>query len=93
MGLDVSFDGKKAVDNGMLVELYRPGYLDEINADYPASARNFMYLLHVPDSGGICTDVEITDDGSFIVRANKWGHVYEPLTTWLKQHEIEWGEF
>ena len=39
-----------------------------------------------------CVDVQV-NDGTLIVRANKWGNTYWPLTEWLHSKGIEWGEF
>lgn len=30
---------------------------------------------------------------SLVVRANKWGNTYDPLTAWLRTNNIEWSEF
>ena len=37
----------------------------------------------------------VNDEGldTYIVRANKWGRTYKPLTEWLTYNAIEWSEF
>lgn len=32
-------------------------------------------------------------DIDIVVRANKWGSTYAPLTEWLKANNITWSEF
>ena len=37
----------------------------------------------------------VNDEGldTCIVRANRWGMTYKPLTEWLTYNAIEWSEF
>jgi len=41
------------------------------------------------------TDHYVSNDGvrNIVVRANKWGRTYYPLTAWLTANNIPWEEF
>ena len=61
----------------------QPGYLDWLYAKEPCVRVPGMEHW-VEDNGG---------GDNIVVRANKWGHTYAPLTQWLKANNIEWDEF
>lgn len=98
MGLDISFDRKKALAAGIEVQITTRGTEDEIlAASINEDPEGYLYLtelvtlVRVP---GMKAWVE--DDGYkdyFAVRANKWGRTYTPLTNWLKTHDIPWDEY
>ena len=94
MGLDISFDRKKALDAGlMLVQTVNdpePGEHMADNADYLKWAAEPIECVMVPG----CNHMVVNDGvNGIIVRANKWGITYAPLTTWLKANNITWDEF
>lgn len=99
MGLDVAFDRAQAIEAGLEVFVDTHGTHEDIahaeqdphgDPDYLAWLKEESEYIRVP---GIEL-VTHTDSGDrIIVRANKWGQVYGPLTTWLTTHNINWEEF
>ena len=99
MGLDIAFNRKAAIKAGMVVERQSCGTEIEIadaKRNFPEDTEYIEYLkqtcevIRVPGStlmenGGVDPDI--------VVRANKWGRNYEPLTQWLKANNIKWSEF
>ncbi len=93
MGLDIGFNRAAAIAAGMEFKtIPNDGVFDEDDApDYIEWCKASTNCIKVPD-----TDWYISDDGvgeSIVVRANKWGSSYAPLTAWLTKHNIEWSEF
>ena len=99
MGMDISFNKKKALAAGIVIEHKQNGTKQEILdaiahsdcTEYIAWLKASIEVFKIPETeryvevcGGIV---------NYIVRANKWGHTYAPLTTWLKKHGINWSEF
>lgn len=91
MGLDVSFNRKAALEAGLVLQQSSYTYFnygpnnEEIPVEVPET------IIAVPGC-----DHFVADDGneeSIIVRANKWGRTYAPLTEWLKANNISWEEF
>ena len=98
MGLDISFDRKKALAAGIEVQITTRGTEDEILAaaenEDPEGYSYLTELVTFVRVQGMNAWVE--DDGyedCFVVRANKWGRTYAPLTNWLKAHDIPWDEY
>jgi hypothetical protein len=98
MGLDISFNRKKALAAGIEVQISTRGTQDEILAaflnDDPAGYSYLAELITLVRVPGMKSWIE--DDGYedyFAVRANKWGRTYTPLTNWLKAHDIPWDEY
>ena len=98
MGLDISFDRKKALAAGIEVQITTRGTEDEILAasenEDPEGCSYLTELVTLVRVPGMKSWVE--DDGYedfFAVRANKWGRTYSPLTNWLKAHDIPWDEY
>lgn len=99
MGLDIAFDRAAALAAGLQTSRARNGTDIDI-AEAKAAEDDPAYIeylereeehIHVPYTGK-----HVTNDGvdpHIVVRANKWGQVYGPLTTWLKANNIEWSEF
>jgi hypothetical protein len=90
MGLDVSFNTKKALEAGLVIKrVYecRAGWRKNgyIGPDV------ILDVLEVPGTD-ICVEADVMVE-NIVVRANKWGRVYEPLTYWLKTKDIAWAEF
>jgi hypothetical protein len=79
MGLDVAFYRKQAISEGMKSKVERNGTDEDIDR-----------FIRVPGMNHWVEDVGVDQ---VIVRANKWGHTYEPLTNWLKVNNIGWSEF
>ena len=94
MGLDIAFNRKAALDAGLVLEMVQNGSEGESCSDDPefnAWLQETTECVHVP----YC-DHLVSNDGSvtdIIVRANKWGRTYEPLTQWLMLNNIPWTEF
>ena len=99
MGMDVAFNRKAALKAGLVVftdkvgteesiaqaegeEGNYPGYLE-----YLSREREYVQVPNAFHS--------IENDGvdEIVVRANKWGASYAPLTEWLKANNITWSEF
>lgn len=105
MGLDIAFSRSKAVAagikltkscNGTAAQIREAiamagesdGYMDHSYVDYLSRENT---LIEVPYS-----DHYVQDDGTkaeIVVRANRWGSTYAPLTQWLKENDITWTEF
>jgi hypothetical protein len=98
MGLDISFNRKQAENAGMEFSLRRNASLKTIadaigdpDTGYLEWLKSSTNYLKVPNS-----EHYVSDDGDpacIIVRANKWGITYKPLTDWLTANRIEWHEF
>ena len=98
MGLDISFDRKKALAAGIEVQITTRGTEDEIlAASENEDPEGYSYLaelvtlVRVPGM-----EAWVEDDGyedCFAVRANKWRRTYAPLTNWLRSHDIPWDEY
>lgn len=99
MGLDISFDRAKALAAGMEVRTVRNGddHDFQIVQEYESDPEYIQWLQEssecviIPFTGALVTNDGVGD--TIIVRANKWGSNYLPLTLWLKHHNIEWDEF
>lgn len=99
MGLDISFDRSEAVAAGMEFKTVRNGddHDYQIAQEYDSDPAYISWLQEssecviIPFTGALVANDGIGD--TIIVRANKWGNNYLPLTRWLKYHNIEWGEF
>lgn len=99
MGLDISFDRAKALAAGMEVRTVRNGDDHDYTTalEYESDPEYIQWLQEssecviIPLTGALVTNDGIGD--TIIVRANKWGRNYLPLTRWLKHHNIEWDEF
>jgi len=106
MGLDITFSRQEAIDCGFTFEMARNGSDEQIK-EYLAEAEREEYydegyydwlhteieLINIPH-----TSISLINDGTTtsqncIVRANKWGPAYLPLTTWLKINRVEWQEW
>ena len=102
MGLDIAFDKELALKAGLVTHKERNGCEQSIKQamndplaedDYKAWLQAEITVLHVPNTD-ITTEVYAdTEDPRFIVRANKWGSIYKPLTTFLTEANIPWEEF
>lgn len=97
MGLDIAFSRAAALGAGCTIEVSRIGTDREADAalaegDHMMAVyyRTTQHLLKVP---GIEWHLDAGCGEDCVVRANKWGVVYAPLTAWLKSHGIEWTEF
>ena len=105
MGLDLAFNREQAIAAGMEVSSQRNGTDGEIQEtlsrfyegyDEQAEPRlfwleSYQYLVRIPDE-----DFWLVDSGNkdrVIVRANKWGESYEPITQFLTDNNIQWSEF
>ena len=97
MGLDIAFNREKALAAGLVLSKMANGTEDSIahaqtceDTDYLEWLQREEEVVHVPG-----TNMVVVNDGvdSIVIRANKWGQIYEPMTTWLKANNIEWTEF
>lgn len=93
MGLDIAFNRKEAEKAGLEFELIpNNGTYDEgDDPEYIRWCQDSEECIKVPgcdhytSNSGTGTDV--------VVRANKWGSTYYPLTEWLVANGIKWSEF
>lgn len=103
MGMDIAFNREQAVAAGIEQASLRNADDAEIaraEADEADGMPNQPGYIEWLKSSNDCVRVPgmdwwVEDDGAseqFVVRANKWGRTYEPLTDWLKAHGIEWIE-
>ena len=98
MGLDIAFSRELALKAGIEVQLFQNGTdaaVEEAreNGDYGYAAWLSNVREHVRVPG---MDYWVDSEGSdtdFVVRANKWGSTYAPLTQWLAANNIDWTEF
>ena len=98
MGLDISFNRSEAVAAGMEFKTVRNGddYDYHFAQDYGSDPTYISWLQEssecviIPFTGALVTNDGIGD--TIVVRANKWGRNYLPLTLWLKHHNIEWDK-
>ena len=99
MGLDVSFDRQKALAAGLQTKIVRNGSDSDLqmavkigeDEDYIQWLQESSECVIIPFTEAFATNDGVGD--RIIVRANKWGRNYLPLTLWLKHHNIEWDEF
>ena len=104
MGLDIAFSRKKAIKAG--IELRKREHPSQAIAEareafeYSGSVIDAGYLEYLSRTRTLMavpyTDHCVQDDGTdeeIIVRANKWGNTYGPLTKWLSEKKIGWTEF
>ena len=82
MGLDVSFERRAAIKAGLKIEIS----WDDITNDEEE-------LVAIPDCDHYVANGAADGSDFIIVRANKWGRSYEPLTNWLTANGISWDEF
>lgn len=99
MGLDLYFNKQKAIaaglrlvteTNGTAEEIARAKQQTDADADYLDWLKEECQVIDVPNSEYRVVAIDCGDD--LVVRANKWGNVYAPLTTWLKSKDISWDE-
>jgi hypothetical protein len=98
MGLDISFNREEAIKAGMETSAMRNGSdasiqlaeEDEADGRYLEWLYEVQQVIRVPGM-----EHWVNDEGldTYIVRANKWGMTYKPLTEWLTYNAIEWSEF
>ena len=98
MGLDIAFRKDLALKAGLEIFNQPNGSPEEIAAaladgdlEHHAWLNQRSAVFHVPNANHlVCVDV---GEDHLIVRANQWGHTYEPLTRRLTEHNINWDEF
>ena len=99
MGLDVAFNRAAATAAGMRFQEIPNGTAEENAAASPETdGRGYCDWLKESD---LCIQVDgmeyWTDGGrdpeEIVVRANKWGNTYHPLTKFLEANGIPWTEF
>lgn len=104
MGLDISFNLEAAVLAGMTIIKEITGTEEEIEAaeilyslDTANVVEEYLDYLKSEITLGSITNHPYTFsldvwEATAYVRANTWGSLYEPLTTFLKDNNIAWGE-
>ena len=91
MGLDLAFDRNEAIEAGVVIRSIES---DDYRYDSNGEEEVFQITVEVVDIPGTDHCVENNGcNGSIVLRANHWGGTYKPMTDWLKEHGIEWGEF
>ena len=101
MGLDLYFDAAafkaipgvdfKSMPNSTPKELEMALRYSAYDTDYIEWLKEETPVFRIPDYPYWREYSEGQE--VFIVRANKWGDFYTPLTNLLKEHGIEWEEF
>lgn len=94
MGLDIAFNRKQAEEAGLIFKIIPNDgtYNEDDDPDYIEWCKASQECIAVPNTDHyVSNDCSSTD--KVIVRANKWGTTYYPLTAWLKEHNIQWSEF
>ena len=104
MGLDIKFNLSDALAAGMAMRKEVTGSAQEIEiaeqqyAEEPSVAnQNYIDWLKADQQlGGIpgyalFFNVEVVESNAY-VRANKWGSLYDPLTSFLGTNNIPWHE-
>lgn len=99
MGLDIYFKKQAAIAAGLVTDTRQRGTQAEIERTLEYSGADWYY----EDLKKLTTFIQVPtkdwwlDGGSgeihIVVRANKWGDSYAPLTKWLEANNITWGEF
>lgn len=106
MGLDICFNKGKAVAAGLKLERVRRGTdaeIAEAKAEFPddgyinyLEAEVLIVDVPLPISMMFMQPIKVEAvelDNELHVRANTWGRVHAPLTKFLKENDIEWGEY
>ena len=103
MGLDISFNREEAIEAGMETSAMRNGsdasiqLAEEDEANGTPNQDGYLEWLYEVQQVIRVPGMEhwVNDEGldTCIVRANKWGRTYKPLTEWLTYNAIEWSEF
>lgn len=91
MGLDIAFNRKAALDAGLELQASEYTYFEYGPNDEEIPVTVPETIIAVPGC-----DHFVSDDGheeDIVVRANKWGRTYAPLTEWLTKHNLSWEEF
>jgi len=99
MGLDVVFNKQQAIDAGMRVWMEQNGHdweveqatKDGMSLDYIAWLKEQSQVCRIPGEYFMSNCDDIGED-RVMVRANKWGQTYAPLTTFLSENNISWEE-
>jgi len=99
MGLDILFNKDKAVKAGLILTYEQNGTEEEIKYAMENDDRSYAswlckssLVLQVPYADHKVITEE-TNIGNLIVRANKWGQTYAPLTRFLEENDIAWDEY
>jgi hypothetical protein len=105
MGLDIKFNLELAKQAGLTVSTEVIGTDEEILAadtmftgePTNANKEHLEWLKSIEIYGRLpnypsAFDVDDSVEGYAIVRANKWGNLYAPLTEFLKNNNITWEE-
>ena len=96
MGLDIAFNRILANDAGIEKEYIRNSdrteFDDVEDPEYVKWCQESSLYIRAP---GMEFWAEDSGEGSdcYIIRANKWGRVYKPMTEWLTKNNIAWDEF
>ena len=103
MGLDIHFNKEQAINAGLVIAIMPNGTAEEIaeetaseyaDQEYIAWLAQERQFIQVPNCNPVFyTEAQDSEQGDLIVRANKWGRVYAPLTDWLLANKIDWLEF
>lgn len=97
MGLDISFNLKPALIQGMETRIGVEAGLeyDDEDGQMTVEPERIMSLVRLPGQEVWReADLFISTHGTVraMVRANRWGTFYAPLVDFLEQHDIKWVE-
>jgi len=99
MRLDIAFNRKAALKAGIEVKRVWVDYSEVDGPEYEEE------LVRVPDmkngdqkfwigNGAVDKHGDPSRFTDIVLRTNSYyGHTYKPLTAWLKEKGIEWGEY
>lgn len=101
MGLDIVFNRQRAVEAGIESRINNledyEGHANDLAKDpdcdpgYIEYIREQRLYVRVPGQE-YWLDAGRPGDTTLVVRANRWGDMYAPLTKWLQDHRIAWTE-
>lgn len=98
MGLDVAFNRQQALNAGLKLVNESNGTSEQIAEAMLEGDNQYANWLAQTTEYIVCPENEYLVanggvDGMIVVRANKWGQIYAPLTNWLIANNIQWSEF
>lgn len=94
MGLDIGFKRKAAEKAGLVFKIIPNDgcYNEDDDPDYISWCKASHECIAVPGTDHYVSN-DTGSDEYVVVRANKWGSTYYPLTAWLIKNNIDWDEF
>ncbi len=79
------YEAARAVHGALAGEYFDEDYYDWLTTE--------IELINIPHTSISLVNGGTPTSRACVVRANKWGPAYLPLTTWLKINRVEWQEW